>query len=84
MGTPQGSPVSLVLSAIYTSPLLSIPIVADGCTLGMYVDDGVIFAEGPDWASVTCTLTAQYLVCEEWLTQNNLAIELEKSELVLF
>ena len=48
VGTPQGSPVSPVLSAIYTSPLLTIPTVADGCTLGMYVDDGVIFAEGPD------------------------------------
>ena len=84
VGTPQGSPVSPVLSAIYTSPLLSIPIVADGCTLGMYIDDRVIFAEGPDWATVTRILTTQYLVCEEWLTRNNLAIEPEKSKLVLF
>ena len=36
VGTPQGSLVSPVLSALYTSPLLKIPIAAEGCTLGMY------------------------------------------------
>ena len=84
VATPQGSPVSPVLSALYTSPLLKIPIAADGCTLGMYVDDGVIFAEGPDWESVYRKLTDQYRVCEDWLRQNNLAIEPEKSELICF
>ena len=67
VGTPQGSPVLPVLSALYTSPLLKIPIAADGCTLGMYVDDGVICAEGPDWASVYHKLTEQYRICEDWL-----------------
>ena len=84
MGTPQGSPVSPVLSALYTSPLLKIPIAAEGCTLGMYVDDGVIFAEGLDWASVYRKLADQYRVCEDWLRRNNLAIEPEKSELICF
>ena len=84
VGTLQGSPVSPVLSAIYTSPLLTIPMVADGCTLGMYVDDGVIFAEGPDWALVNTTLREQYRVCDEWLRRNNLAIKPEKTELIYF
>ena len=84
MGTPQGSLVSPVLSALYTSPLLKISIAADGCTLGMYVDDGVIFVEGPDWASVYHKLTEQYRVCEDWLQRNNLAIEPEKTELICF
>ena len=84
VGTPQGSPVSPVLSALYTSPLLTIPTVADGCTLGMYVDDGVIFAEGPDWATVNNLLREQYRVCDKWLRRNNLAIEPEKTELIYF
>ena len=84
VGTPQGSPVSPVPLALYTSPLLKIPIAADSCTLGMYVDDGVIFAEGPDWATVYDKLTALYHVCKDWLRWNNLAIEPEKSELICF
>ena len=84
VGTPQGSPVSPVLSALYTSPLLKIPIAADSCTLGMYMDDGVIFAEGLDWASIYHKLMEQYRICEDWLRRNNLAIKLEKSELICF
>ena len=84
VGTPQGSLVSPVLSALYTSPLLKIPIATDSCTLGMYIDDGVIFAEGPDWESVYRKLADQYRVCEDWSRQNNLAIEPEKSKLICF
>ena len=84
VGTPQGSPVSPVLSALYTSPLLKIPIAADGCTLRMYVDDGIIFAEGLSWEAVYEKLIAQYQVCKNWLRQNNLAIEPENSELICF
>ena len=83
VGTPQGSPVSPVLSAIYTSPLLSIN-PTENTTLGMYVDDGVIFAQGDDWDTVNERLTARYQVCEEWLRRNNLAVEPEKTELVYF
>ena len=66
VGTPQGSPVSPVLSALYTSPLLSINGTED-TTLGMYIDDGVIFAQGDNWDTVDALLTARYRVCEEWL-----------------
>ena len=83
VGTPQGSPVSPVLSALYTSPLLSINGTED-TTLGMYVDDGVIFAQGDNWDTVDALLMARYRVCEEWLRRNNLAIEPEKTELVYF
>lgn len=36
--------------------LIRFPRVAGSCTLGMYVDDGVIFTEGPDWGTVTTNL----------------------------
>jgi hypothetical protein len=46
VGTPQGSPVSPVLSTIYTSPLLHKMKEWTNSSLGMYIDDGVIFACG--------------------------------------
>src|SRR6266702_5065149 len=44
IGTLQGSPVSLILSAFYTSTLLKTLTQATATMLGMYVDDGIIFA----------------------------------------
>jgi hypothetical protein len=44
MGTPQGSPVSPVLSIIYASPLLHLVKQWTNVTNMMYIDDGNIFA----------------------------------------
>ena len=44
VGMPQGSPISPILSIIYTSPLLHIMKRLEEASLSMYVDDGVIFA----------------------------------------
>jgi len=46
MGTPQGLPVSSVLSTIYTSPLLHKMREWANTSLGMYIDDGIIFTCG--------------------------------------
>jgi hypothetical protein len=52
VGTPQGSPMSPVLSIIYTSPLLHKMKKWNESTLGMYVDNGAIFACGHDWDKI--------------------------------
>ena len=44
MGTPQGSPISPVLSIIYTSPLLHLAKRWTDAAYMMFVDDGNIFA----------------------------------------
>src|SRR6267154_3031630 len=80
MGTPQGSPVSSVLSTIYTSPLLYKMREWANMSLGMYIDDGVIFACRCRWEDIEVSLCKGYTECTEWLTRARLNVEPEKSE----
>jgi hypothetical protein len=84
VGAPQGSPVSPVLSIIYTSPLLHKMRAWTNSSLGMYVDDGVIFACGKEWADIQNTMRFGYSECAEWLTRAGLNIEPDKTELLFF
>ena len=81
---PQGSPLSPVLSIIYTSGLLHQMRHWNNSSLGMYVDDGALFACADEWAGVETLLRARYTVCEEWLRRAGLAIEPDKTELIFF
>jgi hypothetical protein len=83
-GTPQGSPVSPVLSIIYTLPLLHKMKKWAKSTLGMYVDDGVIFACGREWKQIEDAMCKGYSKCAEWLTRAGLNIEPDKSKLMFF
>jgi hypothetical protein len=84
VGTPQGSPVSPVLSIIYTSPLLYRMRNWNKAALGMYIDDGVIFACGRDWDIIESTMRDGYRDCVEWLSRAGLNMEPDKSELLFF
>jgi hypothetical protein len=84
IGVPQGSPLSPVFSVTYTSALLSKMRSWNNSSLGMYVDDGILFACAQDWEEVERLLRARYTVCEEWLRRSGLAIEPDKTELLFF
>jgi hypothetical protein len=84
VGTPQGSPVSPVLSIIYTSPLLHKMRTWTESSLGMYIDDGVIFACGKNWEDIERAMTHGYTECVEWLTRAGLNVEPDKTELLFF
>ena len=84
VGVPQGSPISPVLSIIYTSPLLHLMRDWANSSLGMYVDDGILFACAHEWEDVTNTLRARYAACMDWLRRAGLAIEPDKTELMFF
>jgi Reverse transcriptase (RNA-dependent DNA polymerase) len=83
-GTPQGSPVSPVLSTIYTSALLHKMREWTNASLGMYIDDGVIFACGCTWPEIETTMREGYKACIEWLGRSGLSAEPSKTELLFF
>jgi hypothetical protein len=43
-GMPQGSPLSLIVLALYTATLLKLAYAWTYCNLTLYVDDGAIYA----------------------------------------
>jgi hypothetical protein len=53
-------------------------------SLGMYIDNGILFPCAEDWSDVEWLLRARYTVCDEWLRRAGLAIELDKSKLLFF
>jgi hypothetical protein len=84
VGTPQGSPVSPVLSTIYTSALLYKMREWTNASLGMYIDDGVIFACRHRWEDIKKSMCEGYATCIDWLTRAGLNAEPEKMELIYF
>ena len=84
VGTPQGFPVSPVLSIIYISPLLHKMKDWTNSSLGMYIDNGAIFACGHNWPSIINALREHYTTCVEWLTHSGLSVEPDKTKLIFF
>jgi hypothetical protein len=84
IGVPQGSPLSPVYSITYTSSLLAKMRSWSNSSLGMYVDNSILFAAVEEWRDMERLLTARYAVCEEWLRHSDLAIEPDKTELLFF
>ena len=83
-GTPQGSPISPILSIIYTSPLLHRVRDWTRASFGMYIDDGTLFACADNWEEVAESLSTNYFICIDWLTYVGMVVEPDKTELLFF
>jgi len=83
-GTPQGSPMSPILSAIYILPLLHVAERWRFRSLSTYVDDGAIVATGATHQSVIQKCQDGFFTVIDWLMRNGLRIDPDKTEFIAF
>ena len=84
VGSPQGSPISPILSSIYTFPLLQQANRWSDSRFYMYVDDRNILAWGASYCLVHNRLIARYTECLSWLERAGLNIDKGKTEAIFY
>jgi len=82
--TPQGSPLSPILSAIYTSPLLHLAASWRHRSLSLYVDNSSILATGATHHSANTKCADGFTLVVNWLNRNGLTIDSDKTEFISF
>jgi ribonuclease HI len=84
VGIPQGSPISPILSTIYTSFALSALDTMPNVSLRAYVDDQLILATGASIEQNATRLTEAFNAVQRRLIDLGLSIDFDKSELIHF
>ena len=84
LGTPQGSPLSPILSALVTGPILRLADTWTDTDLTLYVDNGNIFASSPTYEATTAKLTRAANQVSVWLQQAGFSVDKDKCEVMFF
>lgn len=80
-GVPQGSVISPVLFSLYINDL---PNVCPKVHTQMYADDTAIFYHGRDPAEVAMVLSDAMASIEDWLKNNQLSLNVQKTVAIYF
>ena len=84
LGTPQGSPLSLILSALVMGPILHLAEAWDDTDLTLYVNNGNIFASSPTYQGTAAKLTRAANQVFSWLQKSGFSVDKDKCELMFF
>jgi hypothetical protein len=84
LGTPQGSPLSPILSALTTGPILRLAESWNDTNLTLYVDDSNIFASGPTYNATADKLSRAAQQVFSWLRDSGFSIDMNKCEMMFF
>ena len=84
LGMPQGSPLSPILSALVTGPILCLADTWKDSDLTLYIDNGNIFASGPTYQATAAKLTKAALDVFTWLKQSGFTIDNNKCKVMFF
>lgn len=84
LGMPQGSPLSPILLALVTGPILHLAKSWDDTDLTLYVKNGNIFASGPTYHATVAKLSKAAHCVFSWLQDSGFSIDMDKCELMFF
>jgi len=83
-GTPQGSPLSPILSALYTATLLDLTNTWTHHDLMLYIDDGAIYVTSAMTTAAATSAIKGFHKVLDWLHHNGLDVDPTKTELMTF
>lgn len=84
LGIPQGSPLSPILSALVTGPILQLANMWKDSNLTLYINDGNIFASSPTYKATMDKLTKSASDVFSWLRQSGFTINSNKCKAMFF
>ena len=84
LGTPQGSPLSPILSALVIGPILRLAETWNDTDLMLYIDDGNIFASSPTYEGTAAKLMKAANEVFSWLQKSGFSVNKDKCEVMFF